>query len=172
MFYLNDGTLGGRVNSVLEDLQLVECLAPELGLQLNHKKTEVIGQAQAVEEVLFSAPDLQVVPMEEAELLRSPIGEVKSIDKALAQKLEALKTMGNKLQHLHRHDALLLLRHSFALPKVLYILRTAPCFESEFLEAFDEQLRNNLSGIINVNLSALIPSGSRPCCLCHMLQRM
>ena len=153
VFYLDDGTLGGRVNSVLEDLQLVECLAPELGLQLNHKKTEVIGQAQAVEEVLFSAPDLQVVPMEEAELLGSPIGEVKSIDKALAQKLEALKTMGNRLQHLHRHDALLLLHHSFALPKVLYILRTAPCFESEFLEAFDEQLRNILSGILNVNLS-------------------
>ena len=64
MFYLDDGTLGGRVNSVLEDLQLVGCLASELGLQLNRKKTEVIGQAQAVEEVLLSAPDLQVVPME------------------------------------------------------------------------------------------------------------
>ena len=84
MFHLDDGTLGGRVNSVLEDLQLVECLALELGLQLNRKKTEVIGQAQAVEEVLLFAPDLQVVPMEEAELLGSPIGEVKS-------KLEALK---------------------------------------------------------------------------------
>ena len=38
VFYLVDGTLGSRVNSVLEDLQLVECLAPELGVQLNHKK--------------------------------------------------------------------------------------------------------------------------------------
>ena len=47
MFYLDDGTLGGSVPEVLEDLQLVVRLAPALGLQLNRGKTELISDDPA-----------------------------------------------------------------------------------------------------------------------------
>ena len=43
VFYLNDGTLGGRVGEVLQGLRTVECAAEDLGLQLNRGKSEVIG---------------------------------------------------------------------------------------------------------------------------------
>ncbi len=43
MFYLDDGTLGGSPEGVLCDLQLVEQGAADLGLSLNHKKSEVIS---------------------------------------------------------------------------------------------------------------------------------
>ena len=49
-------------------------------------------------------------------------------------------------------DALLLLRNSFAIPKALYILRTAPCFLSEQLEVFDGALRSILSQVLNIDL--------------------
>ena len=39
---------------------------------------------------LQSVPNLRVVPVEDAELLGSSIGQVNVIDKAIAQKLEAL----------------------------------------------------------------------------------
>ena len=38
VFYLDDGTLGGSVECVLRDLQQLEIVAAELGLQLNHQK--------------------------------------------------------------------------------------------------------------------------------------
>ena len=61
--------------------------------------------------------------------------------------------IGRRLGLLTSHDALLLLHHSFAIPKVLYILRTAPCFVSDRLEKFDDVLCNVLSNILNVDLA-------------------
>ena len=61
--------------------------------------------------------------------------------------------MGERLPHFCRHDALLLLRHSFAIPKILYLLRTSPCFRSTKLVEFDLLLRSIVSKVINVNLS-------------------
>ena len=60
--------------------------------------------------------------------------------------------MGDRLTHFRRHDALLLLRHSFAIPKILYILRTSPCFLSSKLSKFDFHLRSIISAVLNINL--------------------
>ena len=46
VFYLDDGTFGGRVGEVLQDLRTVECAAEDLGLQLNRGKSEVIRLAK------------------------------------------------------------------------------------------------------------------------------
>jgi hypothetical protein len=55
---------------------------------------------------------------------------------------------------LQTHDALCLLQHALAIPKVLYILRTAPCYQSSLLETFDNVLRSLLEGICNIQLNA------------------
>ncbi len=47
------------------------------------------------------------------------------------------------------HDALVLLCNSFSLPKLLYILRTAPCFRLATLETYDDCLREILGGVTN-----------------------
>ena len=54
---------------------------------------------------------------------------------------------------LSSHDALTLLRHSLVIPKILYILRTAPCFSSPCLAVYDTELRSTLSDILNIDLS-------------------
>ena len=51
------------------------------------------------------------------------------------------------------HDAYCLLRHSFALPKLLYILRTSPCSKSPQLRRFDLLLRSLLGKIANINIA-------------------
>ena len=61
--------------------------------------------------------------------------------------------MGKRLQLLSSHDALLLLRHSLSIPKVLYILHTTPCFLTDLFSTFDDHLRTLLSEILNVNLA-------------------
>lgn len=49
---------------------------------------------------------------------------------------------------------MLLLRHAIGIPKVLYLLRTAPCFHSPILAVFDDTLQQILSSVLNVDLSS------------------
>ena len=154
VFYLDDGTLGGPVQDVLFDLQQVEAEATTLGLQLNRNKTELIcDDGDVCDEVLSAVPGLRVINRGQATLLGSPIGSIDSVDDFIHHKVEKLKLMGERLELLPSQDSLLLLRHSFSIPKILYGLRTAPCFSSGHLHVFDETVRSILSKILNVNLA-------------------
>ena len=64
--------------------------------------------------------------------------------------IELLELMGDRLNHLHSHDAITLLHHSFAIPKMLHVLHTSPCFSSPHLEDYDVLLHSILSNIINI----------------------
>ena len=75
------------------------------------------------------------------------------MEECIRSKVETLIVMGKRLQLLSSHDTLLLLRQSLSIPKVLYILRTAPCFLTDLLSTFDDHLRTLLSEILNVNLA-------------------
>ena len=86
-------------------------------------------------------------------LLGTPIGSVGLIDSILMSKVDKLKIIEERLQHLSSQDALLILRNSMAIPKVLYILRTAPCYLSDQLNTFDDALRSILSDVLNSDLS-------------------
>lgn len=75
IFYLDDCTLGGTVETVLHDLQSVEQKAGQLGLHLNHLKSEVITKdCNTIATMLEVVPDLCPVSPEQATLLGSPIG--------------------------------------------------------------------------------------------------
>ena len=151
-FYLDYGTLGGSVGDVAEDLWSVERMAEDLGLQLNRGKSEVIcGDTATRESSLLAAPGLHVTSPTDASLLGSPLGDTESISNTIREKTHLLQTVENRLQYLHSHYAILLLRHSLAIPKVLYLLRTSPCFLSSDLVAFDDLLRNILSSVTNVH---------------------
>ena len=41
-WYLDDGTLGGRVSSLLQDLETVKRVGPTVGLHLNEDKCEIV----------------------------------------------------------------------------------------------------------------------------------
>ena len=153
VFYLDDGTLGGPVSSIKEDLSFLECHSPQLGLTLNQSKSEIIGKHRdPVDEMLSDFPSLCCTDPDEAVVLGSPIGSTQSIDTVLQAKIDNLRLMGDRLSDLETHDALCLLRHAFSLPKLLYVLRSAPCFQSDLLSVFDAVLRSLLEVICNVKL--------------------
>ena len=122
IFYLDDGTLGGTEAEGLQDFQQIGREAALLGLHLNHHKTELICEESAGGQLLQVAPDLHKVNPKEAVLLGSPIGEATSIDAAITSRVEALKIMGHRLSHFWKHDALILLRHSFFTSPILLII--------------------------------------------------
>ena len=129
MFYLDDGTLGGRVEDVLHDVDLLEREGADLGLYLNNQKSEIICSDHVARgTILCALPGAHVTSPESATLLGSPIGDISSISATLLGKIRMLETMGDRLKYLFSHDAILLLRHSFTIPKLLYNLRTSPAF--------------------------------------------
>ena len=104
VFYLDNGTLGGQLNDVLSDLEVVVRQAEELGLRLNREKCELIGvDDDTLKKSLSMAPGLRIVDPEFATLLDSPIGDVKGIEEVIEIKTEALRDMGRWLQHLQAH---------------------------------------------------------------------
>ena len=153
VFYRDDGTLGGSVQEVLHDLSFVERAPSDLGLHLNHDKLELICADTATRDAMLSvAPSLRSVDSRDATLLGSPIGSADGVDSAIRVKKEALEVLGGRLQHLYAHDALCLLRHVLSLPKMLYTLRTSPCFLSPELELSDQLHRKLLGSIANIDL--------------------
>ena len=58
-----------------------------------------------------------------------------------------------RLSMLHAHDSLVLLKNSLAMPKLLFLLRTADCSGNQLLEVFDSMLRDSLSKVLNVDLN-------------------
>ena len=153
VWYLDDGTVGGAVDDIKHDLEMVEREGAALGLQLNQRKSEVICSDTAVRDSIWpSIPAAQVINPASAYLLGSPIGNVCSTSDAISEKTQLLRTMGERLRYISAHDALLLLRNSFAIPKFLYLLRSSPSFLSPNLKIYDNILRSTIEIITNTRL--------------------
>ena len=73
IFYMDDGTLGGSLDDVLDDLHTVRNAAEDLGLHLNLTKSEVICvDPHTNTTMLNAAHDLCIVSPDQATLLGSP----------------------------------------------------------------------------------------------------
>ena len=132
----------------------METQASDLGLTLNRSKSEIICKSNSVKsKITHDLPNSKVVSLHEAELLGSPTGSESSMDSVLLCEVDQLKVTSGQLGLLHLQDALLLLRNSLAIPKLLYALWSAPCFGSNVLREFDHLLQTLLSSILNMNLS-------------------
>ena len=80
VFYLDDGSLGGNCDNVLNDLETVGTMASDLGLQLNKSKSEVVcHNPSTVAQFLASFPGLCVTAPESARFLGSPLSECVSM---------------------------------------------------------------------------------------------
>ena len=86
-------------------------------------------------------------------MLRSPLGDVACISAALRAKVASLSAIAERLRLLTAHDSILLLRYSFAIPKLLYLLHTTLCFFSYSLDEYETFLCSIVGGICNVSLS-------------------
>ena len=140
------------METILQDLALVGQLGSKLGLKLNYQKSELFcSNDDARAAILSSLHGAKVIDLSDASLLGSPIGSVHSIDSSLGEKIELLRRTGARLSGLLTQDTLLLLRHSFVIPNLLYILRTSPCFFPPLLSEYDSVLRSISSDILNIH---------------------
>ena len=109
---------------MLHDLDLIVGEGAELGLYLNHHKSGIICSDHVSRGTLLcDLPNTCVTDPEKATLLGSPIGDTSCSSAMIQEKIGMLKTIGEKLKYLPSHDAIILLHHSFAIPKLLYTLK-------------------------------------------------
>jgi hypothetical protein len=154
LWYIDDGTLGGNVADLLADFQTVRRSGEELGLVLNVSKCELItDDSDVVAKFREVAPDIKHVSPSIATLLGAPIGTNQGTDLVLSQKLNELKRLTDRLKVLCAHDAFYLLKNCFALPKLQYVLRSAPCYSCPILAEYDDVIRRTLQSILNISMS-------------------
>ena len=70
-----------------------------------------------------------------------------------ACKRQKLQRLSKRLELMLSHDCLYLLRNVLAAPRLIYLLRTAPCTGSSELPKFDAVLRESLSTTLNIDLN-------------------
>ena len=75
------------------------------------------------------------------------------MDKALTKSCDELSIAEKRLTSISAHDALLLLRSSLSTPKLMHLLRSAPCTGHQLLPSVDNLLRRCLTSITNSDLS-------------------
>ena len=152
--FLDDVTLGGPEKVVSEDITVVESEAAKLGLQLNKLKCEITSRVNRQQNSYREAfSGFQFTDLDNLFMLGSPVMAGSAVNRALEQKTNDLKKAIFRLSTLHAHDALVILRISLSIPKLMYTLRTASCHGSFRLTEFDIALKDGLSSILNVNLS-------------------
>ena len=84
-------------------------------------------------------------------LLGTPLFQ-EVLDSEIHARLATFKSTCSRLELLEHHDALFLLKNVFHIPKLLYLLRTAPSFSSSILKVFDQTVRSCLETITNCRL--------------------
>ena len=78
--------------------------------------------------------------------------ERQAMSTVLGKKISELSSMGDRLSWISSHHALFLLKNCFTLPKLLYILRTSPCFAHPLLQLFDILQIYLIRSLLNIRL--------------------
>ena len=146
VWYLDDACIAGDRDTVLHDLENMVTKLGELGLSVNSNKCEVTllehteqEAAVTTEMVQSFLPGVRIVPKEDCCLLGALLS-VEGIPAALKKKTEDLDKLISRLEFVDPHEAFVLLKNCFSIPRLQYILRTSPTFLcQDELVRFDEK---------------------------------
>jgi len=150
--YLDDFTLGGKVETVALDTKRIVELGSEMGLILNTAKCEIIAHPSLVVDDPLLQSFTRVEPCD-ATLLGAPLFAGKVLDDFWSARCSDLAKAAERLRLVGAQDALILLRASFSAPRVQHLLRCSPSVDASGPKMFDDLLRSALSRITNNSLS-------------------
>ena len=101
-----------------------------VGNDLLRLATKVGAKPLARTEDLFRAliPEIEVVPESRATLLGAPLAE-EGLSDAVLGKCEDLERLVSRLELIESHQAFVLYKNCFAIPKPQYVLRASPAYK-------------------------------------------
>ena len=103
--YIDDITIGGHISTVDDDVTIVKCNGPSLGLH-NITKYEPISSVMPVQPQ--SLNEFIAVSPPDASLLGAPLFPGALQDAALNKQLEEFSRLSSNIKLINAHDALLI----------------------------------------------------------------
>ena len=143
----------GTISNVAQDVQRIVDTQAKTGLILNLQKCEIIANNFDLIDQYSVCSQFNRVQKEDMTFLGSPVLPSMAMDRVLQGTINDLERAIQRLALLQAHDAFCLLKNSIAMQKLLYVLRTSPCFDNPLLDIFDDTLRRGLSLVLNVELN-------------------
>ena len=161
--YLDDCTLGGAPADVIADIKKVQDYQRQSGLELNTAKCELFVVAgsdaqrrSAIAGVQQRLPGVTMVTRETLSLLGAPL-LAEAMQTSATKKRVKIERLCRRVADMHPQQALYLLRHSLLVPRVIYLLRTAPYMDSPHpLQEFDSLFRSTTEAVLNKSLPASV----------------
>ena len=153
IWYLDDATIGGPVESACEDLRRIIPMLSDIRLEVNPTKSEVSSVScnnsqsdlLAIESAL---PGITMTVREDLSILGSPI-DINGYHTGVLKAVERLSTMPGRLEYIDTH--LLSSSSGNAFRCHVYLL-SSPCYRLHSkLTQFGENLREAASTVCNVN---------------------
>ncbi|KAG5894912.1 hypothetical protein JTB14_008873 [Gonioctena quinquepunctata] len=121
-WYLDDGSIAGDSNTVLEDLDKVIIPSKQIGLELNFNKSELISLLDPKTEFEFKfqslAPGIKFLEKSDCSLLGAPLSK-NSLSGHIRNKKDSLQLLFTRLNELPTHISFFLLRNCLAIPKLM-----------------------------------------------------
>ena len=160
-WYLDDGLIGGTVESVVAGLAALKPALLDLGLDINTRKCAITfsdscrDTVQATRQIREVLPGAHITSPDSLTHLGAPMTE-EALANALRGKTRDLSLMCERLQELEPHASLFLLSKCLGIPKLLYLLRTSNTKDlaAAELTAFDDVMRESLTQILNTEFSS------------------
>ncbi|XP_063366199.1 uncharacterized protein LOC134654659 [Cydia amplana] len=160
VWYLDDGTLGGDVDSVLVDLSLINDKFRSIGLTLNFDKCElyipdscVVDVNSLVQRFNQLAPNIKILDRRTLCLLGSPIFE-ESFPDYIQNSVSKFQDNSHRLLEISPHYALSIIKFCLFIPKLTYVLRCCPLWKNQdLLSRVDDLIKNNLERVLNIKFS-------------------
>src|SRR6218665_2838174 len=148
--YLDDLSLGGKKDDVRQDIALIENLESSLGLVLNRHKCELYSKTETTEAEFEGFEQMDTGSLL---LLGVPFFKGAAFNEALMKHGETLERAVTDMACLRTQAALILLRANFGAAKLIFLLRTAPCYAHPALGRMDDEIRRSLENILNISLN-------------------
>ncbi|KAJ0173779.1 hypothetical protein K1T71_010928 [Dendrolimus kikuchii] len=158
VWYLDDGTLGGDIDTLKNDLKYLISEFSKIGLVLNYSKCELfianstVNVSNTISDFQDLASNLKLVKKDTLTLLGSPIFD-ESFPSFVDDKIQNFHSKIVNLKEISAHSAYFLIRYCLFTPNFTYVLRCSPLWRHPtILYNLDNIIRQTLTSIINIPL--------------------
>ncbi|XP_029656785.1 uncharacterized protein LOC115230797 [Octopus sinensis] len=163
LWYLDDATIGGSVESITEDLSRLIPSLRNLGLNVNVDKSEILNLNypeadfpnvnMTIQGFIAGA---QTIQPSEATFLGCPLTP-SGLKAHLAKKdSEFRNPPHSSLLELDSHIAFFLMKNSIHMPKLLYTLRCLPCYSHpDTLTHLEKSLKSCTEAVLNISFDEI-----------------
>lgn len=159
VWYLDDGTLGGNIDTVLSDLSTLKTNFESIGLDLNYNKCELyihdtsFNHLDITNKFNLLAPNIKPVTKETLSLLGTPIFDDYFPD-FINNTIAKFQNCADRLLEISPHSAFFILKSCLFVPKLTYMLRCSPFWKYQnLLTPIDSLVQTHLETILNLKLT-------------------